>query len=100
MNLKEIVRLVEGTPLNPDVGMDVKIRGVCGADLMSDVLASSRPKAVLLTGLTNPQVVRTAQIAAGIATGTNSQTSTGKISSQRDNGFQAMSDVRLIRASK
>jgi hypothetical protein len=43
--------------------MDVKIRGVCGADLMSDVLASSRPKAVLLTGLTNPQVVRTAQIA-------------------------------------
>ncbi|HSL43760.1 MAG TPA: hypothetical protein VK897_10035 [Anaerolineales bacterium] len=63
MNLKDIVKLVEGTPLNPGVGMDVKIRGVCGADLMSDVLASSRPKAVLLTGLTNPQVVRTAQIA-------------------------------------
>jgi predicted transcriptional regulator len=63
MNLKEIVTLVEGTPLNPDVGMDVKIRGACGADLMSDVLASSKPKAVLLTGLTNPQVVRTAQIA-------------------------------------
>jgi predicted transcriptional regulator len=63
MHLKDIVKLVEGTPLNPDVGMDVKIRGVCGADLMSDVLASSRPKAVLLTGLTNPQVVRTAQIA-------------------------------------
>ena len=63
MNLKEIVRLVEGTALNPDVSLDVKIRGVCGADLMSDVLASSRPKAVLLTGLTNPQVVRTAQIA-------------------------------------
>jgi hypothetical protein len=63
MKLKDIVKLVEGTPLNPGVGMDVKIRGVCGADLMSDVLASSRPKAVLLTGLTNPQVVRTAQIA-------------------------------------
>ncbi|HSK86918.1 MAG TPA: hypothetical protein VK880_01075 [Anaerolineales bacterium] len=30
---------------------------------MSDVLASSQSKAVLLTGLTNPQVVRTAQIA-------------------------------------
>ena len=63
MNLRDIVKLVDGTPLNPDVGLDVKIRGVCGADLMSDVLASSRPKAVLLTGLTNPQVVRTAQIA-------------------------------------
>jgi hypothetical protein len=63
MNLREIGKLVEGTPLNPDVGMDIKIRGACGADLMSDVLASSKPKAVLLTGLTNPQVVRTAQIA-------------------------------------
>lgn len=63
MNLKEIIKLVEGTPLNPEVDLNVKIRGGCGADLMSDVLASSQPKAVLLTGLTNPQVVRTAQIA-------------------------------------
>ena len=63
MNLKDVVEVVEGTPLNPEVDMDVKIRGGCGADLMSDVLAASQPKAVLLTGLTNPQVVRTAQIA-------------------------------------
>jgi len=63
MNLKAIIELVDGTPLNPDVEMNIKIRGACGADLMSDVLASSQPKAVLLTGLTNPQVVRTAQIA-------------------------------------
>jgi hypothetical protein len=63
MHLKEIIELVEGTALNPSVDMNIKIRGGCGADLMSDVLASSRPKAVLLTGLTNPQVVRTAQIA-------------------------------------
>jgi predicted transcriptional regulator len=63
MNLSEIIELVNGTVLNPAVGTNVKIRGGCGADLMSDVLASSQPKAVLLTGLTNPQVVRTAQIA-------------------------------------
>jgi predicted transcriptional regulator len=63
MNLKEIIDLVEGTPLNPHVELNVKIRGGIGADLMSDVLAASQPKAVLLTGLTNPQVVRTAQIA-------------------------------------
>ena len=63
MNLKEIIDLVNGTSLNPDVDMNIKIRGGCGADLMSDVLASSQPKAVLLSGLTNPQVVRTAQIA-------------------------------------
>jgi predicted transcriptional regulator len=34
-----------------------------GADLMSDVLSSIKPEAALLTGLCNPQVVRTAQIA-------------------------------------
>src|SRR6187200_190879 len=63
MHLNDIIDVVDGTPLNPDVDMDIKIRGGCGADLMSDVLASIQPKAVLLTGLTNPQVVRTAQFA-------------------------------------
>lgn len=63
MQLKDIIELVDGTVLNPDIDLNIKIRGGCGADLMSDVLASSQPKAVLLTGLTNPQVVRTAQIA-------------------------------------
>src|SRR4030095_8387193 len=63
MHLKDIIELVDGTPLNPGVDMNIRIRGGCGADLMSDVLASSQPKAILLTGLTNPQVVRTAQIA-------------------------------------
>ena len=63
MHLKDIIELVDGTPLNPEVDMNIKIRGGCGADLMSDVLASIQPKAVLLTGLTNPQVVRTSQIA-------------------------------------
>jgi hypothetical protein len=35
----------------------------CGADLMSDVLAFSKPNSLLLTGLTNVQAVRTAEIA-------------------------------------
>ncbi len=39
------------------------VKGGFGADLMSDVLASIQPEAVLLTGLCNPQVVRTAQMA-------------------------------------
>ena len=63
MKLTELIELTDGTVLNPEVDLNIKIRGGCGADLMSDVLASSQPKAVLLTGLTNPQVVRTAQIA-------------------------------------
>ena len=35
----------------------------CGADLMSDVLAFTHAGTLLLTGLTNPQVVRTAEMA-------------------------------------
>lgn len=35
---------------------------VCGADLMSDVLAFSREKTLLLTGMTNVQVIRTAEV--------------------------------------
>jgi hypothetical protein len=49
--------------LNPDVWVDYEILGGCGADLMSDVLAVVKPGAVLLTGLCNVQVVRTAQMA-------------------------------------
>lgn len=35
----------------------------CASDLMSDVLAFGRPKSLLLTGLTAPQSVRTAEVA-------------------------------------
>jgi len=35
----------------------------CGADLMSDVLAFTHSGTLLLTGLTNPQVVRTCEMA-------------------------------------
>ena len=63
MELEKIINLVEGTLLNPQAQLMVQIRGGIGADLMSDVLAASQPDAILLTGLTNPQVVRTAQMA-------------------------------------
>jgi len=63
MNLNDIIRIAEGEVLTPELETDVNIHGGCCADLMSDVLAYSRPRAVLLTGLTNPQVVRTAQVA-------------------------------------
>jgi predicted transcriptional regulator len=63
MELNKIIEIVDGTLLNPEVGLQHQIRGGIGADLMSDVLAASQPDAILLTGLTNPQVVRTAQMA-------------------------------------
>ncbi|GAB1470770.1 DRTGG domain-containing protein [Chloroflexota bacterium] len=63
MNLTEIIAIAEGTVLTDGPDTNVTIHGGCCADLMSDVLAYSRPRAVLITGLTNPQVVRTAQMA-------------------------------------
>lgn len=38
------------------------ILSACGADMMSDVLAFVKDQGLLLTGLVNPQVVRTAQM--------------------------------------
>jgi len=63
MNLLKIIKLAEGKLLTPDMDVNIEIRGGYGADLMSDVLAFSQSDSVLLTGLTNPQVVRTAQMA-------------------------------------
>ena len=42
--------------------LDQEVRTACGSDLMSDVLAFSKDHSVLLTGLCNPQVIRTAEM--------------------------------------
>ena len=62
MKLGEIVSIVEATLLT-DADLDMEIPCGGGADLMSDVLAFAEPGAVLLTGLCNPQVVRTVEMA-------------------------------------
>lgn len=38
------------------------VYSACGSDMMSDVLAYVKDQAVLLTGLNNPQVIRTADM--------------------------------------
>jgi predicted transcriptional regulator len=63
MNICELIEIIEGTLITVPGNMNREIKGGFGADLMSDVLASIQPEAVLLTGLCNPQVVRTAQMA-------------------------------------
>lgn len=42
--------------------LENEVHSACGSDMMSDVLAFVKEQAVLLTGLTNPQVVRTAEM--------------------------------------
>ncbi len=42
--------------------LDGEVYSACGSDMMSDVLAYVKDQAVLLTGLVNSQVIRTAQM--------------------------------------
>lgn len=63
MKIMEVVRLVDGQILTSRIDPDLDIVTACGADLMSDVLAAVQPGAILITGLVNLQVVRTAKLA-------------------------------------
>ncbi|MDD3692581.1 MAG: DRTGG domain-containing protein [Oscillospiraceae bacterium] len=42
--------------------LDKEVHNACGSDMMSDVLAFVKDQSVLLTGLVNAQVVRTAEM--------------------------------------
>jgi len=63
MKIREIVEVLAGKILvdNHEPDLDVPLGGA--ADLMSDVLAFGSEGMVLMTGLTNPQAVRTAEMA-------------------------------------
>lgn len=63
MRVSELIAIIDGKLVTNTADLSREIKGGCGADLMSDVLASIQPEAVLLTGLCNPQVVRTSQMA-------------------------------------
>lgn len=63
MKLREIISILEGRLISGKADLDMEIVCAGAADLMSDVLAFAEPGSVLLTGLCNPQVVRTAEMA-------------------------------------
>ncbi|MEW6724198.1 MAG: transcriptional regulator [Bacillota bacterium] len=54
--------MLEAQPLWPAPLSAIDIPYAFGCDLMSDVLAFARPGSLLLTGLTHPQVIRTAEL--------------------------------------
>lgn len=66
MTLREILEVTEGRALTPDIDLSIEANSAFSADLMSDVLHLAKDGSLLLTGLTHPQVVRTAEM-AGIA---------------------------------
>ena len=62
MTLKEIKELLQAEVIVGDDCLDLEITFAGGSDLMSDVLAFGKPGILLLTGLSNAQSVRTANI--------------------------------------
>ena len=66
MKLAEALAVIDGKLVSHAANLSLEVLMACGADLMSDVLAFTHAGTLLMTGLTNPQVVRTAEM-AGIA---------------------------------
>lgn len=66
MKLRKVLSIIDGKVISKDVDLDEEAEVGCGSDLMSDILAFSRQGAIMMTGQTNPQAVRTAEL-AGIA---------------------------------
>ena len=62
MTVRDVREVLGARVLAGEEYMDREVRSACGSDMMSDVLAFSKDHSVLLTGLCNPQVIRTAEM--------------------------------------
>ena len=62
MTVKDVKDVLKARVLTGEDLLDQEAHSACGSDMMSDVLAFSKDHSVLLTGLCNPQVIRTAEM--------------------------------------
>ena len=62
MTVKDVRDVLGARVLAGEEFLDREVKSACGSDMMSDVLAFSKDHSVLLTGLCNPQVIRTAEM--------------------------------------
>ena len=62
MTINDIKRILQARTLCEGESMEREVHTACGSDMMSDVLAFVKDQSVLLTGLVNPQVIRTAEM--------------------------------------
>ncbi len=62
MKIRQIAELLDAEVLSGENLLEEEVLAACGSDMMSDVLAYVKDQAVLLTGLVNPQVIRTAMM--------------------------------------
>ena len=62
MTIRDIINIIEADIVCGDNNLENEVFTACGSDMMSDVLAFVKDQSILLTGLVNPQVVRTAEM--------------------------------------
>lgn len=62
MKLKDIINVIDAKVLCGENLLETEVLSAYACDLMSDVLAFVEDQCMLLTGLINPQVVRTAEM--------------------------------------
>lgn len=62
MTVEKIKELLSAQIICGGESLSRDVHTACGSDMMSDVLAFVKDQAVLLTGLVNPQVIRTAEM--------------------------------------
>jgi len=62
MKISEVKEILNAEILSGEDLKETEVFSACGSDLMSDVLAFVKDQALLLTGLLNPQVIRTAEM--------------------------------------
>lgn len=62
MKISTIKDLLEADVVCGEESLENHVYSACGSDMMSDVLAFVKDQAVLLTGLVNSQVIRTAEM--------------------------------------
>ena len=62
MTARDVQRILGARVLVGEEFLDREITSACASDMMSDVLAFSKDHSVLITGLCNPQVIRTAEM--------------------------------------
>lgn len=63
MRLQDILSITRAHPITAGPDLECQVRSGFASDLMSDVLRYDVAQGLLVTGLANPQVVRTAEMA-------------------------------------
>ena len=62
MTIEQVAQILNAEFICCEENKHNEVNSACGSDMMSDVLAYVKDQSVLITGLCNPQVVRTAEM--------------------------------------